>query len=382
MLDRESVEALSERLGIGARHLGRLFQRHLGASPVQVAQTRRLHLAKKLLDETRLSMTSIADASGYGSLRRFNEAFRATYGRTPSALRKARRAARANALCLRLSYRPPFDFATLLEFYAKRAIPGVETVEASVYRRTIALGESSGSIAVRPLDGELELMVDFPETAALPNIVTRVRRMFDLDADPLTIERDLRHDRELLPCILARPGLRVPGAWDGFELAVRAIAGQAITVAGARTILGRIAERFGRRTGDRVVFPTARVLARADLAGLGLSVARAAAVRSVAAAVLEERLDLETPRELQAIVRKLCAYDGIGAWTAHYIALRALAHPDAFPAGDLGLCRGAEAAFGLSRGTLTARALERRSLSWRPWRAYAAQHLWAAYAER
>jgi AraC family transcriptional regulator, regulatory protein of adaptative response / DNA-3-methyladenine glycosylase II len=389
-LDRDGVDELSARLGVGARHLGRLFQRHLGASPVQVAQTRRLHLAKKLLDETELSMTAIAEASGYGSLRRFNEAMRATYDRSPSALRKHRRAGRAPAaLELRLSYRPPLDFDALLEFYANRAIPGVETVDAGVYRRTIAFAETHGSIGVRPLPGgrELELAVEFPEAAALASIVSRVRRLFDLDADPMTIERDLRRDPALEPSVAARPGLRVPGAWEGFELLVRAIVGQAITVAGARTILGRIVERCGARIdgappGQNRIFPPAQVLARADLTGLGLSAARAATIRRLAAAVAEARLELEAPRDLGAIVGELRAYEGVGPWTAEYVALRACAHPDAFPAGDLGLCRGAERAFGLERGSLTARALERRSQVWRPWRAYAAQHLWAAYVTR
>jgi AraC family transcriptional regulator, regulatory protein of adaptative response / DNA-3-methyladenine glycosylase II len=184
----------------------------------------------------------------------------------------------------------------------------------------------------------------------------------------------------MAPLVTTRPGLRVPGAWDGFELLVRAIVGQAITVAGARTILGRIAERHGARNDGNLVFPNARVLARADLAGLGLAAPRAAAIRRLAAAVHEGRLDLETPRELPAIIRELCAFDGVGSWTAEYVALRAFAHPDAFPAGDLGLCRGGELAFGLARGSLTSRALEHRSQAWRPWRGYAAQLLWAAYA--
>ena len=399
-LDEAGVEALAARLGIGARHLGRLFLRHLGATPVAVAQTRRLHLAKKLLDETVLPMTEIAHAAGYGSVRRFNESLRATYGRAPSALRKLRggalpprgasaRAAAGAALraeCsirLRLAYRPPFAWRALLGFLERRAIPGVEVVSGGSYGRSLALEGRVGWLAVRPLaqTNHLELAVALPDPGpALVALLARVRRVFDLDADSATIERDLGRDPALAPLLRAQRGLRVPGAFDGFELAVRAILGQGVTVAGARTLAGRLVARFGRPLppdaagpGLTHAFPGADVLARADLAGLGLLPARATAIQLLAREVARGALDLETSPGLDAFVASFTRIPGVADWTAQYVAMRALGEPDAFPASDLGLLRGAQRAFGQR---FSAATLARRADPWRPWRSYAAMHLW------
>lgn len=400
-LDASGVDALAARLGIGARHLDRLFRRHLGATPVRVAQTRRLHLAKTLLDETRLPLVEIAHAAGFGSVRRFNEAVRASFGRSPGALRAAVSArsdarvsggaGRAGALRVRLAYRPPLDREALLDFFAARAIPGVEAVAGGTYRRALAVDGQAGTIAISPVPGAhaLELVLDFGDLATvLVRVIGRVRAAFDLDADPLAIEAVLARDPALAPRLRARPGLRVPGAFDGFECAVRAVLGQQVSVAGARTLAGRLAARFGRAlpaatdTGPCRLFPTPDALAGADIAAIGLPAARAETIRRLAQEVSEGRLDLETPRDLDAVVEALRRVPGIGDWTAQYVALRALREPDAFPASDLGLRAGAALCFGDATRRPGAAELERRAERWRPWRAYAAQHLWTAWAER
>jgi AraC family transcriptional regulator, regulatory protein of adaptative response / DNA-3-methyladenine glycosylase II len=388
-LDEESVEALAARLGIGARHLGRLFLAHVGATPGQVAQTRRLQLAKKLLDETDLPIGEIALAAGFGSVRRFNEVLLATYGRPPQSLRRERPEAPAGGeLRLRLSYRPPFDWGALRQFFADHAVAGVERVAGDRFERTITLDGRAGWLEVRPLsDGRhLELALRFPDVApALVRITARVRRLFDLDADPLTIEGDLARDPALAASVRKRPGLRVPGGWDGFELAVRAILGQGVSVRGARTFAARAIARYGGTLPGAPdaelarTFPGPEVLAKSELEALGVLPARAAAIRELARCVATDALDLETPRDLGAFVAEISRLDGIAGWTAHYVALRALGDPDAFPSSDLGLLGGARELLRLGSGRLTPAALARRSEAWRPWRAYAALHLWQAY---
>lgn len=391
-LDEESAPALAARLGIGARHLRRLFLTHLGATPGQVAQTRRLQLAKKLLDETHLPIGEIALAAGFGSVRRFNEVLLASYGRPPQALRKDRPEAPAGGeLRLRLSYRPPFDWGALRTFFADHAVAGVERVAGDRFERTIALEGRAGWLAVRPLpDGRhLELALRFPDVApALVRITARVRRLFDLDADPLTIERDLARDPALTASVRARPGLRVPGGWDGFELAVRAILGQGVSVRGARTFAERVVTRYGGTLPDAPdpalarTFPEPAQLAEAELEALGVLPARAAAIREIARRVAAEALDLETPRDLGSFVAEISRLDGIAGWTANYVALRGLGDPDAFPSSDLGLLGGARELLRLGDERLSAAGLARRAEAWRPWRGYAAMHLWHAYGFR
>ena len=388
-LDRGSVEGLAARLGIGARHLVRLFDRHLGTSPNRVAQTRRLHLAVKLLHETDLPMTQIAHAAGFGSLRRFNEAIRGAYRRPPRSLRHRRTPGTDRSLRLQLAYRPPLDWRRLHAFLALRAVPGIEEVDQDGYRRTIALGGRHGVIEVRPLANthKLELTVDVPDLGALATLVARARSAFDLDADPLAIERDLGTDPLLGRLVVASPGLRVPGVWDGFELAVRAVLGQLVSVLAARTLAARLVARFGAPLGKRSrgglthAFPSPQVLACARLTGLGIPAARAAAIRAIARGVADGQLELASASDLGSLVRALQTLPGIGPWTAQYIAMRAGGQPDAFPGGDLGLRRGAAACLGRSDGALTAAELEHHAERWRPWRAYAAMHLWAVYAE-
>lgn len=381
-LDREGVEALSDRLGITARHLRRLFLQHVGATPLEVALTRRGHFAKKLLDETALSFSAVAFAAGFGSVRRFNAHMQRTYSRTPTELRRKRSPASApmDSYRLSLAYRPPLDWAALMGFLAARATPGVELVDASGYRRTIAIGDQIGTMAVSlsPAKPAIELEVRFPDSRALLVIVERVRRMFDLGADPAVMAQHLGGDPWLGPVLARHPGIRTPGAWDGFELSVRAILGQQVSVAAATTIAGRLATRFGRAIegvdGLDRIFPTPTQLAAAPIEEAGVIGARAETIRTLARAVIDGRVGFATASTPEVVTRALESLPGIGPWTAQYIAMRALGEPDAFMSGDLILRQMA--------GGLTARALEQHAERWRPWRAYAVMLLWQAATER
>ena len=390
-LDGGSVDELAARLGIGPRHLHRLFVSHLGAPPLVVAQTRRLQFAKRLIDETSLSMTDIAFASGFGSLRRFNAAFRSTYDRPPLALRRLRgetSGPRERAIVLRLPLRPPYDLERLLAFLAARALPGVEQVEGDSYARTLALESGPAVVRVRREDPRaggrrapcaLLLSVEGAPASALFPLTADARRVFDLGADPWLIETAFRDDPLLGPLVRLYPGLRVCGAWDPFECAVRAVLGQQVSVAAARTMAARLVERAGARlpvprSGLTHLFPSAAALAACDLDGLGLTKARSAAIRALAWAVAEGRLDLRA--EPEAVVERLRALPGFGEWTAQYVALRALGEADAFPSSDLVLRRAAAG----GAVPLTPSELAARAEAWRPWRAYAVFHLWNAAA--
>jgi len=386
-LDDAGVDALASRLGMGERQLRRLFQRHLGATPIAVAQTRRVHFAKQLIHETDLSMTQVALASGFGSVRRFNETFHALYGRGPSELRRrhASAAAPGSGITLSLRYRPPYDWPALLGFLATRAIPGVEVVADDTYRRVIEIDGALGTIEVahQPRDAALRVTVRFPHLQALPEIIARTRRLFDLGADPHAIARTLERDPVLAPFVAARPGLRVPGGWDGFEIAVRAILGQQITVTGALHAARRLVHALGRPIdaatalpGLTHAFPGPERFGTDGCATIGVPRARAAALTGLAATAFAEP-DLFTPqRSLEDAVARLRAAPGIGEWTAQYIAMRALRENDAFLAADVALQR----ILAVGGVRPTARQLLARAEAWRPWRAYAVLHLWTAEA--
>ncbi len=387
-LDDGNVDALAARLGVGDRQLRRLFLRHLGATPVAVAQARRVHLAKQLIHDTTLPMTQVALASGYSSVRRFNEAFHDLFGRPPSALRATAQttehAEPGGGISVRLRYRPPCDWDGIRSFLAARAIPGVEAVHGDTYARTFAMDGRHGVVSVRPVAGHaLEASVLFPVVSALPLVVARLRRVFDLAADPDAIASHLGEDSLLAPLVAARPGRRVPGAWDPFELAVRAILGQQVSVAAAVKLAGQLVASYGAPVAAHAspvqglthVFPSADRLARADLAALRMPGARKAAIQALAAAVSKRPDILAAGRDLDATVGALRALPGIGEWTAQYIAMRALQEPDAFPAADAGLLRAVER---LTGRRPTAAELLARAERWRPWRAYAALWLWGA----
>jgi AraC family transcriptional regulator, regulatory protein of adaptative response / DNA-3-methyladenine glycosylase II len=384
-LDEDSVAALAARLGIGPRHLLRLFVRHVGASPLAVAQTRRLHFAVCLLEETSLPITQIAMAAGFGSRRRFNDAFRSTYRRTPRELRRTGRSGGAahgsEQVVLRLAYRPPYDWEHVRTFLAARAVAGVERVDAFSYARTVACAGGHAVIRVAPLRGvhALELRVTGAPPAALLQLATTARRVFDLGADPERIAAELASDPLIAPLARTHPGLRIPGSWDPFECAVRAVLGQQVTVAAGRTFTGRLVEQLGAAVrphteGLTRLFPDAAALAAAPLGTFGIARSRAATLRVLARAVLDRRVDFSAVPE--EVVAALVALPGIGPWTAQYVALRALAEPDAMPAGDLVLRRMAVRAPRL----LSVRELEERARAWRPWRGYAVMHLWRAAA--
>jgi AraC family transcriptional regulator of adaptative response / DNA-3-methyladenine glycosylase II len=387
-LDGADVESLAERLGIGARQLRRLFLKHVGASPIAVAQTRRVLLAKQLIHETTLPMAQVALASGFGSIRRFNETFQLLFARPPASLRRIRERGKerdggeAGALSVRLAYRPPYDWDAMLAFLAARAIPGVEVVADNTYRRSIAIGGNSGVLCVAPADKHrVNVTVRFPDMAALPDIIARVRRVFDLAADPEPIGEHLSQDPVLAPLVAARPGLRVPGAWDGFELALRAIFGQQITVPAATRLLGALVEAHGAPLPNELcgsglthVFPSPAHLASHEL-DMGMPRARMEAVTSLARALLDDPAIFSPGASLKDAIAKLRALPGIGEWTAQYIAMRELREPDAFPAADIGLLRAMATLDGLRP---TSAELLRRAERWRPWRAYAALHLWAS----
>jgi AraC family transcriptional regulator of adaptative response / DNA-3-methyladenine glycosylase II len=384
-LDEGRVDALAGRLGLGERQLRRLCRQHLGASPVAVAQTRRVLLAKQLIHETSLSMTDVAFAAGFGSIRRFNATFRALFGRAPCTLRRGNppeiTAGAGAGVSLLLRYQPPYDWPGMLEFLRLRAIPGIERVVENSYSRTIELDGRQGIVSVRPAErNALRASVRFPRLSALPVIIARLRRVFDLAADPLPISAHLARDPALAPLVKMRPGLRVPGAWDGFELAIRAVLGQQITVRAAVRLAGRLVAAHGQPLaepdGDLThVFPRPEALAPADLAILGMPRSRAATLCAVAAAVVADPDLFCASRGLDEAIRRLRSIRGIGEWTAHYIALRQLREPDAFPAADVGLVRALADLEGHQRAS---RELIDRAEAWRPWRAYAAQHLWAS----
>lgn len=391
VLDGETVDALARRLGVGERHLRRLFKQHLGASPIGVAQTRRVLFAKQLIAETTIPLAEIALASGFGSVRRFNATFQDLYNRPPRDLRRSRETHNerpaAAGLTLTLPYAPPYDWDAMVQFLAARAIAGIEAAQENrSYKRSVALNGVQGVIAVEP-DADrcgLRVTIRFPRVEYLGAIVERIRRVFDLTADPLAIGKHLSADRLLAPLVVRRPGLRVPGAWDGFEVAVRALLGQQIAVPAARKLAAKLVSAYGDPSdialadGLTHTFPTPARIAHADLSALGMPAARAVALSSLAAAAAADGC-LFSPREsLEAAIAKLRALRGIGEWTAQYIAMRALREPDAFPAADIGLMRAMSKLDGQrpSASTLLARAE-----AWRPWRAYAAQHLWSADAD-
>jgi AraC family transcriptional regulator of adaptative response / DNA-3-methyladenine glycosylase II len=381
-LDEDSVETLAGRLGIGPRHLLRLFERHVGASPTAVAQTRRLHFAVNLLKGTDMPITQIVAAAGFGSTRRFNDAFRRAYERSPRELRRLRRRGSGDArgeVVLRLAYRPPYDWVHLLGFLGTRAVAGVERVDARGYARTVACEGGHALVCVSAVAGHnaLELRVRGAPPAALLQLASTARRVFDLAADPQRITTELARDHLVGPLVRARPGMRIPGAWEPFECAVRAVLGQQVSVAAGRTLAARLVQRAGAAVsggeeGLTHLFPTPAALAATELEGLGLTRARAATLQALAQAVLARRVDFAAAPAVLAAA--LAAIPGIGPWTAQYVLLRALGEPDALPSADLVLRRVAAA----GATALSGRQLDERAQHWQPWRGYAVMHLWQA----
>lgn len=380
-----SLEDLAAKLGVTDRQMRRVFQDEFGVSPVEFWQTQRLLLAKQLLTDSALPVTSVALASGFRSLRRFNALLKARYRMAPTELRRQHAAGlppKFTDVPFRLGYRPPLDWDRLLAFLAQRVIPGVEAVREGAYFRTVRVERQgrayAGHIQVRHEADRRTLAVHLSDSLmpACALVLERVKRLFDLHADPTAI------DRTLGPLARKRRGLRVPGSFDGFEMTIRAILGQQISVAAARTLAGRIALRFGTKISTPIpvlthLFPTPQRIARADadeIGKLGITRRRVATILALAQAISRGELLLEPGRRIEDTLRQLRAIPGIGEWTAQYIAMRALAWPDAFPHDDLGVRK--------ALGTTSNPKVLALAEKWRPWRAYAVLHLWASLSTK
>jgi AraC family transcriptional regulator of adaptative response / DNA-3-methyladenine glycosylase II len=383
-LDESSVDDLAAALGVTARHLRRATIAGLGVSPIALAAAQRTAVAKQLLQDTALPLAEVAFASGFSSVRRFNAVFQERFGRPPSSFRRATGgAAGRESVTLRLDYRPPLDWEALLGFLAGRAIPGVEVAGAGVYRRTVRLGARTGWVSVTrdPARDTLRAEVSLSLVGAILPVRAALRALFDLDAQPAAIAACLGRDPDLGPLVRRRPGLRIPGAFDPFECAVRAVLGQQVTVRAATTLSGRLAAALGAPIAtpfpglDRV-FPTPAILAACDegtIAALGMPGARARALQAMAAAFAGGGIALPRGGDPEEAAARLVALPGIGPWTAEYLAMRALGWPDAFPASDLGVRK--------ALGGLAPRAATARAEAWRPFRAYAVMHLWTNLSE-
>lgn len=395
--DEAGLEQIADQFELSSRQIRRIVQKELGVPPIQLLQTRRLLLAKQLLTETSMSMTEIAFSSGFSSLRRFNDAFHRRYGMAPTRLRRTAAApggpdgaGSANGAggshrsdetsTLQLAYRPPYDWPGILAFLSARALAGVERVTADSYARTVRLGDRTGWIRVTRSAKRNALQVEFAQTLApaLPALLARLRALFDLDARPDVIAKRLRRDPRLARAIKANPGLRVPGAFNGFELGLRAILGQQVTVKAATTVAARFVEAFGDAIATPVdglnrLTPVPARVAKATVDAIarhGIIAARAKSI--IALAKAEESgvlsLDAGTHHDPDAAIARLTALPGIGPWTAHYIAMRALRWPDAFPKEDIVIRN--------NLGGVSAADAEAMSQPWRPWRSYAVMHVW------
>jgi AraC family transcriptional regulator of adaptative response / DNA-3-methyladenine glycosylase II len=381
--DNAGLEDVASQFGLSSRQIRRIVHKELGVSPIDLVLTRRLLLAKQLLTETTLPIIEVAFDSGFSSLRRFNDAFSIRYGMPPGLLRKNARGESSalpspETITLQLTYRPPFDWAGLMSFMAARALQGVEQIDGGDYLRTVCIGSRKGWLRVRQAPEKRALMVEIAHTLApaLPALLGRLRHLFDLSARPDVISAHLMQDNLLADIVSRNPGLRVPGAFDSFEIAVRAILGQQVTVKGATTLAGRFIEAFGEpietpHPALTRLTPTPQRIAEVhvgEVAALGIVRSRAHSIITLAQEVASGRLKLEAGTPPEPTIKQLIALPGIGPWTAHYIAMRALRWPDAFPKEDLALRN--------SLGGITAAQAEALSQAWRPWRSYATLHLW------
>jgi len=384
-LDSSDVEGLAGHVGLGARHLRRLFVQHVGASPARIARSRRIHFARSLIEETDLPITKIALNSGFRSIRQFNHAMRAAFGQPPTELRRSHETANptrhAGDIVLFAAYRPPFDWTALVNYLRPRATPGVELVEAKCYRRTIEIDGEPGEIEVRPdsVKPRLRIRVKLGNHEKLLEVVERVRRMFDLGADPLPIASYLSRSPRLNPLVATRPGLRVPGAWDGFEFAVLTVLNIQLTARDHNTVVRHLVRTFGTpvkasATGLSHLFPRPEQIAEADLSIAGICGGCAKAVRSLARVVLRRELTFERSKTLEDTLSRLSAVRGLGERECHYIAMRVFGEPDALPLYDHALRQAVSA----KSFEVYPVELERIAEPWRPWRAYAAMHLWIA----
>lgn len=380
-VDRDGVPGLAGRLGYSERQLQRILTEEVGAGPVALARAQRAQAARLLIESTAISFAAAALAAGFGSVRQFNDTIRSVYGRTPTELRR-RAQGRIGEVApgrieLRLACRQPFDGESSIRFLGLRAVPGVEALDGLAYRRSLSLRHGAAVVELQPERAAVRCRLRLDDLRDLTEAVARCRRLLDLDADPQTVCAQLGHDRCLAELVRRRPGLRVPGSADGFELAARAVIGQQVSVLAARTVAARLVERYGEPLSEPLgpvtrLFPTSSALAQADPSSLSMPRSRARALRELARRVDAGDLRLDTAAELGSAVSGLLSVPGIGPWTASYIAMRALGDPDAYPLGDAGLRRALE-----RQGLAVDRAGEARlAEAWRPWRSYATVHLW------
>ncbi|MFI5956435.1 AlkA N-terminal domain-containing protein [Cryptosporangium sp. NPDC051539] len=378
VVERDGVTGLAERLGYSARHLNRQLIAELGVGPLALARARRAQIARTLIETTALSFAEVAFAAGFSSIRQFNDTIREIFASTPTQLRAKRGRVESpggpGVISLRLAYRGPFDAAALWSFLGVRAVPGVEELDGETYRRTLRLPHGVGMVALTPAIGHVRAELVLADLRDLGTAVQRCRRLLDLDADPVAVDTALGGDPVLGPLVAAHPGLRVPGAVDGAEMAIRAVLGQQVSVAAARTVAGRLAAAYGEPVepdGARV-FPTAEALAGLDPAALPMPASRARSLVALCRALASGDLVLDAGTDPAEAVAALEELPGIGPWTAGYLALRVTGAPDVFLASDLGVRRAA-ARLGLPEAQP---ALDEWARRWRPWRSYAVLHLW------
>lgn len=391
-LDTCSVEVLADRLGMTDRHLRRLFMEHLGASPKAIAQTRRMHFAKSLLDTSALSIIDIALASGYGSVRRFNDHFKNSYGKSPRELRGKKGLEKSAELSFNLGYRPPYNWKFVIDFLRKRAVPGIEWVSDKAYLRVFEIEGEVGWLQVehRPEHHKLVCRVSCPKVTSLGLVKEKVKRIFDIDANPVEIIHSLSKECSMSEMLDQYGYLPVPGCWDAFEVSVRAIIGQLVSVSGAITTIKKLVREYGEKvnvdlplttpgllveTQDIYLFPKAEDLCHLDFRRVPLSRAKIGAIEGLAKAVVDGDIRFDLSMDVDELLKRLLGIAGIGPWTAGYIALRALNDPDAFLAGDL-VVRQVVSKMENRVSLITIKQLENFSEQWRPWRAYALMQLW------
>jgi AraC family transcriptional regulator, regulatory protein of adaptative response / DNA-3-methyladenine glycosylase II len=386
IVDRDGVAGLARRLAVSERHLHRLLLTELGAGPLAIARAQRAQTARTLIETTDLSFTDVAFAAGFDSIRQFNDTIREVFALPPSELRRAGRRRGdvvEGSLTLRLPYRPPFDWPSLLTWLTTRALPGIAEANEGAYRRTLRLPRGAAIVSLEPIDSHVRCTLRLEAMADLASAVLQCRRLLDLDADPISVAEVLSKDRHLSAAVKKRPGLRAPGAVEGFELATQAVMGQQVSLAAARTLTSRLVTAHGDviKIKDPTLthlFPTADRIAAADLSRLGVPATRQATVRGLASAVAGGELELDPGADRAEVYRRLIALPGVGEWTAGYILMRALGDPDTFLPSDLGIKK-AGARLGLGD---TARAISQHAAIWRPWRTYATHQLWATLTDK
>ena len=385
IVDRDGVAGVAKRLAVSERHLHRLMLTELGAGPLAIARAQRAQTARTLIETTDLAFTDVAFAAGFASIRQFNDTIREVFAVTPSELRHAGRRrgdVARGSLTLRLPYRPPLDWSSLLAWLGARTLPGVSETTDTAYRRTLRLPHGAGVVSLEPVDSHIRCTLQLEAMSDLTSAVRQCRRLLDLDADPLSVVEVLATDRHLKPLVAKRPGLRAPGAVDGTELALQAVLGQQVALPGARTFATRLVTAHGDiiKIADPTLthlFPAAERIADADLSTLRVPASRQSTVRALARAITSGALALDPGADRREVHHQLLAIPGVGEWTAGYIVMRALGDPETFLPTDLGVKKAA-ARLGIDPA---ARSMAEHSDGWRPWRSYATHHLWATLSD-